>query len=317
MPRPTLRRKREQQQNDENATRYPNRDEEEYATSGPVLMAQGKWAALGAVMFPTDAKFIHRTRNWFVRQTKKLACNRASCEARQIYTDLALPVATWLIVCEEARSSEPGQHPDSHWPLVRWRGIIISASPSMPFRTARELVTYAQSNPGKLNFASGGAILQITGEIFKQEAKIDIKHVPYRGSVQAVTDTLAGHVGLVVTGTASIVPHFHAGKLVPIAVASAVRTKTAPSVPTFVESGYPGVIMANWFGLLGPKGLSQSIVDRINKGLSEIIGDVALKGFKGAAVLTARLTVSSSRCKTSGSSASLPPRCTHRRVWYR
>jgi tripartite-type tricarboxylate transporter receptor subunit TctC len=133
-------------------------------------------------------------------------------------------------------------------------------------------------------------VLQITGEMFKQEAGIDIKHVPYRGSVQAVTDTLAGHVGMVVTGTASVAPHIQTGKLVAIAVASPARSRTISSAPTFIESGYPGVIMANWFGLLGPKGLPQPIVERINKALADIIGDPALKDLADQSDLNLRLT---------------------------
>ena len=169
-------------------------------------------------------------------------------------------------------------------------GIIVSAHPSAPFRTVPELVAYAKANPGKLDFATGSAVLQITGEMFKQEAGVDIKHVPYRGSVQAVSDTLAGHVGMVVTGTASAAPHIQAGKLVPIAVASPARSKAVPTAPTFIESGYPGVIMANWFGLLGPKGLPQPVVDRINAALSEIIGDPALKDLADQSDLNLRLT---------------------------
>ena len=150
--------------------------------------------------------------------------------------------------------------------------------------------SYAKANPGKLDFATGSAVLQITGEMFKQEAGVDIKHVPYRGSVQAVSDTLAGHVGMVVTGTASVAPHIQTGKLVPIAVASPARSKAVPTAPTFIESGYPGVIMANWFGLLGPKGLPQPVVDRINAALSEIIGDPALKDLADQSDLNLRLT---------------------------
>ena len=169
-------------------------------------------------------------------------------------------------------------------------GIIISAHPSSPFRSVAELVAYAKANPGKLNFASGSAVLQITGEMFKQEAGIDLRHVPYRGSVQAVTDTLAGHVGMVVTGTASVAPHIQTGKLVAVAVASPARSRTLSSAPTFIESGYPGVIMANWFGLMGPKGLSPSIVERINNALADIIGDPALKDLADQSDLNLRLT---------------------------
>ncbi len=154
----------------------------------------------------------------------------------------------------------------------------------------QELVDHAKVNPGKAAFSSGSAVLQITGEMLKQEAGIDIRHIPYRGTLQAVTDTLAGHVEMVVTGIATVTPYYATGRLVPLAIATAERSRTVPDVPTFAESGYPGVIMANWFGFLAPKGVPAPIVDQINAALAEVVGDPALKEIAEKNHLNLRLT---------------------------
>jgi len=141
----------------------------------------------------------------------------------------------------------------------------LVASPSVPANNVRELVEFARRNPGKLSYASSGigSVFHLTGEMFKQAAGIDILHVPYKGTQQALTDTMSGQNSLTLSAVSGVIPLAKSGKLKLLAVLEAKRFALLPDVPTVGET-LPGFEKpASWFGFFGPAGLPQPIVFRV------------------------------------------------------
>ena len=143
---------------------------------------------------------------------------------------------------------------------------LLVANPGLPFKTVPELVAYAKSRPGQLNFASAGAgtSTHLAGELFKSVAGIDVVHVPYKGGAAAMTDIIAGQVAYYFGTMPSSMPLAKAGKLRALAVTSLTRSPAAPEVPTIAESGYPKFETAAWYGLMFPTSTPREIVARTN-----------------------------------------------------
>jgi tripartite-type tricarboxylate transporter receptor subunit TctC len=143
---------------------------------------------------------------------------------------------------------------------------ILVANPALPFKSVPELVAYAKSRPGTLNFGSAGSgtSTHLAGELFKSVAGIDVVHVPYKGGAAALTDVIAGQVAYYFGTLPSSLPLARAGKLRALGVTSLKRSPAAPEVPTIAESGYRGFEMAAWYGLLVPEGTSRDIIAKLN-----------------------------------------------------
>ena len=164
-------------------------------------------------------------------------------------------------------------------------GMIASASSALvvnsrlPFKSVTELVDYAKANPGKLSFASGGngALAHLSGERFKRQAGTDIVHIPYKGGGPASADLLAGHVSLFFDVLTTSLPHIRAGNVRALAVTSPERSPFLPSIPTMIESGFPGFTASAWSALLAPAGTPRSIVDRINTELLKALQRLEVK----------------------------------------
>ncbi|HEX7402967.1 MAG TPA: tripartite tricarboxylate transporter substrate-binding protein, partial [Usitatibacter sp.] len=126
--------------------------------------------------------------------------------------------------------------------LVSASPYVVVVNPKVPARSVKELVDYARKNPGKLAFGSSGtgAASHLAAELFKSLAGIDMLHVPYKGTGQAVTDLLAGQIDLMFAPAQSVMPHVQAGKLRALAVTSAKRYSIIPDLPTVAEAGVPG-----------------------------------------------------------------------------
>jgi tripartite-type tricarboxylate transporter receptor subunit TctC len=137
----------------------------------------------------------------------------------------------------------------------------------------RELIALAKAQPGKLNFGSGGKGIQshISGEMFKAATGVEIVHVPYKGTVQAVSDLVAGQVQMVFSDMVPALPHIRAGRLRPLAVTTRERVAVLPDVPTMIEAGVPEYESAVWWGVLAPKGTPAAIVGRLNAELGRIV----------------------------------------------
>jgi tripartite-type tricarboxylate transporter receptor subunit TctC len=150
---------------------------------------------------------------------------------------------------------------------------ILVVPPSSPIRTVRDLIDMAKRRPGELTFASSGigSAVHISGEMFKLAAGVDMIHAPYRGGAPALADVVSGHVNLMFGNASSTLPFVREGALRAIAVTSAQRTAYLPTIPTIAESGLPGFAIDEWYACLGPAGMPQPAVQRLNAALMGII----------------------------------------------
>ena len=144
--------------------------------------------------------------------------------------------------------------------------FVLAVHPSVPVKSVRELIAFAKSRPGQLNFASTGigGTNHLAAELFKHMAGIDIVHVPYKGTATAVPDLIGGQVSMMFTATLSSLPHVKAGRLRALAITGAKRSLAAPELPTVAESGLAGYEASTWFALLAPAGTPREIVARLN-----------------------------------------------------
>ncbi len=144
--------------------------------------------------------------------------------------------------------------------------LLVVANPSVPVRTVGELIALAKAKPGQLNFASAGSgtSLHLAGELFKSMAKIDVIHVPYKGSAPGFVDLLGGRVQFMFPTSVSVWSYVQSGKLRAIAIASAQRAANMPDIPTVAESGLPGYEASIWYGMLAPAGTGKEIIARLN-----------------------------------------------------
>ena len=151
--------------------------------------------------------------------------------------------------------------------------FLIVAHPSLPIRTAKDLIALAKSKPGVLNYASSGtgSIVHLATALFADMAGIKMVHIPYKGTGPAITDTMAGQTQLLWGSIAATLPQTKNGRLRAIAVSTGKRVEAAPEVPTVNESGLKGYDVILWHGLIGPKGLPKPILDRVNGDLNKIL----------------------------------------------
>jgi len=151
--------------------------------------------------------------------------------------------------------------------------FVIVSHPSLPAKTAKELIAIAKTKPGQLNYATSGqgSIVHLATELFCMQAGIKMTHIPYKGTGPALTDTLAGHTQLLWGSAAAAVPMVKNGKLKAIGVSTMQRIAALPDVPTVNESGLKGYDVILWHGLIRPKGLPQAIVERVNAELNKAL----------------------------------------------
>ncbi|MGZ5572552.1 MAG: Bug family tripartite tricarboxylate transporter substrate binding protein [Usitatibacter sp.] len=144
--------------------------------------------------------------------------------------------------------------------------LVLAVHPSVPAKNLKELLAYIKSQGGRFQYASSGSGTpqHLTAELFRTVAKLDLVHIPYKGSAPAITDALGGHVPMIFDSTVAIVPHLKAGKLRPIAITSARRSSLLPDVPTFAEAGLPGVESYAWYGFFARAGTPKDVIDKLN-----------------------------------------------------
>lgn len=171
--------------------------------------------------------------------------------------------------------------------IIATTPVILVVHPSVPARTIQDFIALARKQPGKLSYASGGTagVQHMSTELLKLEAKIDLLHVPYKGTGPGLVDLLAGQVQLTLTSVPSVVPHVNAGKLRALALTGEQRVAATPDVPTFKESGLPGVFVVIWYGLLAPSRTPPPVVDRIARSVAEVaaMSDVRERMTRGGA----------------------------------
>jgi tripartite-type tricarboxylate transporter receptor subunit TctC len=153
--------------------------------------------------------------------------------------------------------------------------LLLIVNPSIPAKNLQELIDYARGNPGKLSFASAGvgSVSHLAGELFKEEAKIDILHVPYKGGGAAVTDLISGRVSMMLETIPNALPLARSGQMRAIAVTTRERSSSAPEIPTLAESGLPDFDVSAWTGLFVPAGTPRPIIDRLNVETRKITAD--------------------------------------------
>jgi tripartite-type tricarboxylate transporter receptor subunit TctC len=150
---------------------------------------------------------------------------------------------------------------------------ILVVNPKLPINSVKELVDYANKNPGKLNFASSGSgtSIHLTGELFKLQTRLDVAHIPYKGSAPALTDLVGGQVQFMFDNMPSSWPLVQSGKLRALAITSAKRSATAPDLPTMAELGYKDFDISSWFGLMAPAGTPAPIIDKLNAAVNKAL----------------------------------------------
>jgi len=150
---------------------------------------------------------------------------------------------------------------------------VLVAAPSSGIKSAKELVAIAKAKPGTLSYASPGvgSGLHLAGELFKQQAGIDLLHVPYKGTAPALNDVLGGSVPLMFSNLPATMPFIKNGKLVALGVTEAARSPTAPEIPTLAEQGIQGVTVTSWYGLLAPKGTPPAVVEQLAKDAAQML----------------------------------------------
>lgn len=150
---------------------------------------------------------------------------------------------------------------------------LLLAHPSVPAKSAQELVAMAKANPGKLTMGSAGtgSITHLAGELFANMAAIKVTHVPYKGGGPNLTGLLVGEIQITVASVPASLGHVKAGRVKALGLTSVKRSAVLPEVPTIAESGVPGYEAKNWYGILAPAGVPKPIVAKLNGQINEIL----------------------------------------------
>ncbi len=153
--------------------------------------------------------------------------------------------------------------------VANW--LIVPAA--LPAKSVKELVALAKAKPGTLTFGSGGvgSPFHMAGEQFKHAAQINVVHVPYKGGGPALTDLLGGHISMLFPTMTIALPHVNAGKLRALAVIAPRRSAALPDVPTMAESGYPGVTMTSWYGVVAPAGTPKPLIEKMSAEITKVL----------------------------------------------
>jgi tripartite-type tricarboxylate transporter receptor subunit TctC len=154
--------------------------------------------------------------------------------------------------------------------------LVFLATPESGIRTLGELTARAKAEPGRLSYASAGigGTQHLSGEMYKSAAHVFVTHIPYRGSGPAQADFLGNQVPLMIDSVTAALPHIKAGKAIPLAVTSAMRSSQLPDVPTVRESGVAGTRdfeAVGWLGLMAPRGTPPEVLARLNREVTEIL----------------------------------------------
>ena len=157
--------------------------------------------------------------------------------------------------------------------LIENSPLVLSVNNELPVKTLADLIALARKQPGKLSFGSSGVggAHHLSGEMFREQAGIDIVHVPYKGGSLAATDLMGGHISMMFEMGYSALPAIQGKKIHPIAVTSARRLAVLPDVPTMAESGLGGFESYNWQGIVAPAGTPAPIIARLNAEFNRIL----------------------------------------------
>jgi len=163
--------------------------------------------------------------------------------------------------------------------LIATNQMLLAASPKHPFKTIREVVDFANQNPGKLLNASSasGSPGHVGFELFKLMAGVQITHVPYKGGAAAILDLISGQVHLMMESLNSITPHAKAGRVRGLGVTGKVRSPAVPDIPTIAEAGVPGYEATTWNGIVAPASLPKAILTTLSREINKTLASPSLK----------------------------------------
>jgi len=210
--------------------------------------------------------------------------NRAGASGT-IGTDLAAkspPDGYTLVLVYTTHATTPGIYGKLPYdPVADFAPITLAAAaplllvvhPKIPVTSVKELIAYAKTRPGELNFCSAGngSGSHLAGELFNTMTGVKLTHITYKGSGLAITELIGGQVQLMFAGIVPIDPHVKSGRVRSIAVSSAKRSVAIPQVPTIAESGLPGFEVVGWYGVLAPARTPHPIVVRLHNELVKIL----------------------------------------------
>ena len=150
---------------------------------------------------------------------------------------------------------------------------VLVVNSALPVKNVKEFIEYVKKNPGKLSYGSAGqgSLTHLTMELFKQQINSFLVHIPYRGVAPAFTDLIGGQTQAMFPGLAAAVPHIRSGRVRPLAVTGLARHPQFKDVPTLDESGFKGFEAQQWYGVVGPAGISAPIVKQLNETLAMVL----------------------------------------------
>nr|MBF0684584.1 tripartite tricarboxylate transporter substrate binding protein [Pseudomonas sp.] len=160
-------------------------------------------------------------------------------------------------------------------PIARGGNLpfLLVANPDRPYKTVQELVKYAKEHPGKVTYATGNSTGIVAGGTLGVAAGLNILHVPYKGTPQALADLIGGQVDFMFTDFTSGMPFVKSGRLHAMAVSTAKRSELVPELPSMEEAGIPNFDINSWNGYFGPAGMPPEIVKTLNTTINEIVND--------------------------------------------
>ena len=162
---------------------------------------------------------------------------------------------------------------------INYSDLVLVVNPNKGLNSLADVLRVAKAQPGKLNYASSGpgTPYHMAGELFKSMAKIDMVHVPYKGSSGARTDVLGGQVDMMFDAVTTMTEQIKAGKVKAVGATGKVRSDVLPDVPTLNESGVSGYEATIWLGIMAPKGTPKAVVDKLNEAVSKISSQTDIK----------------------------------------
>ena len=187
-----------------------------------------------------------------------------------------------LFLCTVAHTIAPGmyrslsydfEHDFDPITVVALVPNVLIVNPSIPAKTAAELIAFAKSNPGKMNFGSAGpgSVEHLAGELFRSMARIDIVHVPYKGGAPMMTDLIAGHIEMAIETSGSALQHIKSGAVRALAVSTREPSPYFPGLPTLDQSALPGYDVTTWYGLLVPRGTPAAVEAKLYATTAELL----------------------------------------------
>ena len=202
-------------------------------------------------------------------------------------TAKAPPDGYTIMVMSGSFAATPATHKPAFDPIntiipvaeVGFTPFVLSVHPTLPVKTARELIALANARPGQLNYASAGTgtYPHMTMELLLSMARIKMVHIPYKGTAPAMIDMLAGQVATMAATVLTGMPHIRSGRLRPLGITSTARASVAPEIPTVAEAGLPGYESVQWYGMLAPAKTPREIVNRLYTEVSGVLKQPEIK----------------------------------------